>query len=67
MGAERTDQGRKTDESAAGRLAAEADAQGNAECPARQTAKEVGDSAGKRGRQMIARLVRMHGGLVRGG
>lgn len=67
MGAERTDQGRKTDGSAAERLAAGADAQGQAESPARQTAEEKSDSAGKRGRLMVARLVRMHGGLVKGG
>lgn len=36
--------------------------------PARLKAKERDDSAGKRGRQKMARLVRMHGGLiVRGG
>jgi hypothetical protein len=36
--------------------------------PARPKAKDRDDSAGKRGRQMNARLVRMHGGLiVRGG
>ncbi len=32
--------------------------------PARPMAKVRDDSAGKRGRQMNARLVRMHGGLV---
>ncbi|GAA0235867.1 hypothetical protein LNAOJCKE_0923 [Methylorubrum aminovorans] len=32
--------------------------------PARLKAKNRDDSAGKRGRQMNARLVRMHGGLV---
>lgn len=67
MRAKRTEQGRKTDGSAAESLAAGADAQGRAESPARQTAKEKSDSAGKRGRLMVARLVRMHGGLVRGG
>ncbi len=42
----------------------ECDARG----PARPKAKDRDDSAGKRGRQMNARLVRMHGGLiVRGG
>ena len=36
--------------------------------PARLKAKDRDDTAGKRGRQMNARLVRMHGGLiVRGG
>lgn len=58
---------RNTKKGAAESLAAETDAQGHAECPARQTAKEKSDSAGKRGRLMVARLVRMHGGLVRGG
>lgn len=32
--------------------------------PARRVAKDTNDQAGKRGRQMNARLVRMHGGLV---
>lgn len=32
--------------------------------PARPMAKDTNDQAGKRGRQMNARLVRMHGGLV---
>ncbi len=32
--------------------------------PARRAAKDTGDQAGKRGRQKMARLVRMHGGLV---
>ncbi len=32
--------------------------------PARPMAKGPNDQAGKRGRQMNARLVRMHGGLV---
>lgn len=32
--------------------------------PARPKAKDRDDSAGKRGRQKMARLVRMHGGLV---
>lgn len=36
--------------------------------PARPKAKDRDDTAGKRGRQKMARLVRMHGGLiVRGG
>lgn len=36
--------------------------------PARPVAKGTDDTTGKRGRQMNARLVRMHGGLiVRGG
>lgn len=32
--------------------------------PARLKAKDRDDSAGKRGRQKMARLVRMHGGLI---
>lgn len=32
--------------------------------PARPMAKDRDDSAGKRGRQKMARLVRMHGGLI---
>lgn len=32
--------------------------------PARPMAKGTDDSAGKRGRQKMARLVRMHGGLI---
>lgn len=32
--------------------------------PARRAAKDRDDSAGNRGRQMNARLVRMHGGLI---
>lgn len=32
--------------------------------PARRAAKDRDDSAGKRGRQKMARLVRMHGGLI---
>lgn len=39
-----------------------------ARSPARLKAKDRDDTAGKRGRQKMARLVRMHGGLiVRGG
>lgn len=34
----------------------------DAASPARLTAKDGGESAGKRGLQMMARLVRMHGG-----
>lgn len=32
--------------------------------PARRAAKDTNDQADKRGRQMNARLVRMHGGLI---
>jgi len=32
--------------------------------PARRMAKDTNDQAGKRGRQKMARLVRMHGGLI---
>lgn len=32
--------------------------------PARRVAKGTDDQAGKRGRQKMARLVRMHGGLI---
>lgn len=37
----------------------------DAASPARQKAKGTDDSAGKRGRQMTGRLVRMHGGWRR--
>lgn len=36
----------------------------DATSPARRAAKDRDDTVGKRGRQMNARLVRMHGGLV---
>ncbi|BAU93421.1 hypothetical protein MPPM_4816 [Methylorubrum populi] len=64
MQTERTDRVRNTENGAAESLQAGADAQGKAESPARQTADKGDDQAGKRGRQKMARLVRMHGGLV---
>lgn len=36
----------------------------DARSPARPKAKDRDDTAGKRGRQKMARLVRMHGGLI---
>jgi hypothetical protein len=36
----------------------------DATSPARRAAKGRDDTAGKRGRQKMARLVRMHGGLI---
>lgn len=36
----------------------------DATSPARRAARDRDDTAGKRGRQKMARLVRMHGGLI---
>ena len=59
----------ESDQPAATGMDARHDVEGcDARGPARLKAKDRDDSAGKRGRQMNARLVRMHGGLiVRGG
>lgn len=67
---ERSTQARhESDQPAATGVDARHDVEGSdARGPARPKAKDRDDSAGKRGRQMNARLVRMHGGLiVRGG
>jgi hypothetical protein len=59
----------ESDQPAATGVDARHDVEGcDARGPARPKAKDTNDQAGKRGRQKMARLVRMHGGLiVRGG
>ena len=55
----------ESDQSAATGVDARHECEGNdARGPARPMAKDTNDQAGKRGRQKMARLVRMHGGLI---
>ena len=55
----------ESDQPAATGVDASRTVEGNdATSPARRMAKDTNDQAGKRGRQKMARLVRMHGGLI---